>query len=108
MTKKEFENRMADIDLKIHELKSKKEAIKKEYADSIGGQYDHLIGKWVKVTYRNYTVERSLVGFWKGVSIQAGSLIMVEVYKAKKDNTQSSRTDYDYITDLVSVVEIEH
>lgn len=108
MTKKEFKNRMADIDLKINELNSKKEVIKKEYADSIGGQYDHLIGKWVKVTYRNYTVERSLVGFWKGVSIRMGSLIMVEVYKAKKDKTQSSRTDYDYITELVSVVEIEH
>lgn len=107
MTKKEFKEKMADIKRRFCDLEDEKKRLKIEYADSIDGPYKHLVGKWVTATYRDFEKERTITGFWKGIEVTNGSLIKVEVYKPKKDGSPSSRVDYQYITELVNVVEVE-
>ena len=107
MTKQEFSEKMADIQRRFCDLEDEKRCLEKEFADSIDGPYKHLVGKWVIATYRNYNEERTITGFWKGVEVSIGSLIKVEVYKPKKDGSPSSRVEYQFITELVSVVEVE-
>ena len=107
MTKQEFEEKMADIQRRFCDLEDEKRRLKIEFVDSIDGPYKHLVGKWVNATYRHYNKEETITGFWKGVEVTIGSLIKVEVYKPKKDGSPSSRVEYHYITELVSVVEAE-
>lgn len=107
MTKQEFNEKMANIQRRLCDLEDEKKRLKIEFADSIDGPYKHLVGKWVTATYRNFNAEGRITGFWKGVEVTMGSLIKVVVYKPKKNGSLSSRVDYQYITELVNVVEVE-
>ena len=110
MTKEVFYNKMADLQSELSAVKSRIAALKNEYVVSLNESYKHLLGKKVRVTYVGFfdhRGERTEVCYWLGYKTTRFDDVKPTFNQVKKDGTMSSREAHLYVSEILSMEEVE-
>lgn len=109
MTNEEYCRRLAVLRLEEDVIKTKISELKRDFIVEANAPYKHLLGKKVVVTYKGFFDESIQVRtcYWHGYKLNTYGEVKPIFKQVKKDGTMSSREEYLYVKDIVSMEGVE-